>query len=352
MTRRGQRFAAGFDRRRDAAFGDAWRGRIEDIRERVARGEYDAFDPEFPKIRALLAEYATLTVKEQELGGLRAELIERTQHLRSACNLSRAVGRLRPDDARVSGLLARVRECAQAVHLDVIPMSEIKIYPHGDGRLAGVFKNVGVVGAPIDGQGRMNPRVLHVGNDETVHLVGLAHGMQSGLPSVALAFELPPPDGRLAFVELSLRSFLDAADQLKAAHGDPRLYPGEMVSGLTLDNGQTVTLNDVARNDVLSLFAERLTDTPGTAFRELYVDRDTLNHGNSVVTTPRRALTALRAFLAHPKTTLLQRRAVLKHVEELLAMGPDAVVEFAGLPKNIQSQFDQLVDRLVREGFE
>lgn len=49
---------------------------------------------------------------------------------------------------------------------------------------------------------------------------GLAGGMQSGKPSVVLAFDLG--DGAVAVAQTSLALFLAAADGLKAAYGDPR----------------------------------------------------------------------------------------------------------------------------------
>lgn len=48
----------------------------------------------------------------------------------------------------------------------------------------------------------------------------LAAGTVDGNPTVSMFFELP--DGRLAFVQTTLRLFLSAADAFKAVHGDPR----------------------------------------------------------------------------------------------------------------------------------
>src|SRR4051812_21000632 len=107
--------------------------------------------------------------------------------------------------------------------------SEIKIYPHGDGQLGPLFRSAGITMA-MDGAGRLDPRIVRVPDSATIHLVSLDKGMQSGLPSVAMAF--PLPDQRVAFIEFSLRAFLDAAESLKAAHGDPRRYPGETIRGM------------------------------------------------------------------------------------------------------------------------
>lgn len=48
----------------------------------------------------------------------------------------------------------------------------------------------------------------------------LAGGTASGAPSVAIRVDLD--DGRVVFVETTLKLFLTAADALRARHGDPR----------------------------------------------------------------------------------------------------------------------------------
>lgn len=49
---------------------------------------------------------------------------------------------------------------------------------------------------------------------------GLARGMLSGKPSIAILIDLP--NGEKVFAENSLANFLQAADALKAYYGDPR----------------------------------------------------------------------------------------------------------------------------------
>lgn len=53
-----------------------------------------------------------------------------------------------------------------------------------------------------------------------IFVAGLAAGMKSGAPSVAIRISLP--DGTTVLAETSLSLFLTAADALRAAHGDPR----------------------------------------------------------------------------------------------------------------------------------
>jgi hypothetical protein len=68
---------------------------------------------------------------------------------------------------------------------------------------------------------RASGRLVHLSDDADIAVAGLAHGMQSGDPSVSFTFALP--DGRVVFAETSLRLLLTAADALKARHGDPRM---------------------------------------------------------------------------------------------------------------------------------
>ena len=78
---------------------------------------------------------------------------------------------------------------------------ELSIIPHGDEALAGV-------------------RAL-VRDGRTTHILALDGGMEGGRPSVAIV--VMSPDGEYCLLgQLSLRLFLEAADQLKAVHGDPR----------------------------------------------------------------------------------------------------------------------------------
>ncbi len=51
---------------------------------------------------------------------------------------------------------------------------------------------------------------------EPLIICALSGGMESGLPSVALACELP--DGKVFFAQTSLRLFLAAADALRARY--------------------------------------------------------------------------------------------------------------------------------------
>ena len=55
---------------------------------------------------------------------------------------------------------------------------------------------------------------------EHLEVGGLAAGMVSGAPSVAIRVDLP--EGKVAIAETSLALFLQAADALKARFGDPR----------------------------------------------------------------------------------------------------------------------------------
>ncbi len=78
---------------------------------------------------------------------------------------------------------------------------ELSIIPHGDGALDGI-------------------RAL-IKDGRTTHILALEGGMQGGRPSVAIV--VMSPDGQYCLLgQLSLRLFLEAADQLKAVHGDPR----------------------------------------------------------------------------------------------------------------------------------
>lgn len=54
----------------------------------------------------------------------------------------------------------------------------------------------------------------------TLTIGGLAAGMTSGKPSVAIRIDYP--DNRTVVVETSLANFLMAADALRIRHGDPR----------------------------------------------------------------------------------------------------------------------------------
>lgn len=78
---------------------------------------------------------------------------------------------------------------------------ELSIIPHGDEALAGI-------------------RAI-VRDGRVTHVLALEGGMQGGRPSVAMV--VMSPDGEYCLLgQMSLRLFLEAADQLKAAHGDPR----------------------------------------------------------------------------------------------------------------------------------
>lgn len=65
--------------------------------------------------------------------------------------------------------------------------------------------------------------VIHITTPMSVG--GLAGGMGSGKPSVAIRFDLP--DGNSIIAETSLELFLAAADALKTKFGDPRTTPPE-----------------------------------------------------------------------------------------------------------------------------
>lgn len=73
----------------------------------------------------------------------------------------------------------------------------------------------------LDGEGaipEMRGKTIHRADSLTV--TGLAGGMQSGKPSVALV--IPLEDGSFVFAETSLALFLSAADALRGRYGDPR----------------------------------------------------------------------------------------------------------------------------------
>ena len=55
--------------------------------------------------------------------------------------------------------------------------------------------------------------VIHLGNDASIKITALKGGMTSGLPSVAMCFDLP--DGRVVLAETSLRLFRTAAAALE-----------------------------------------------------------------------------------------------------------------------------------------
>lgn len=66
----------------------------------------------------------------------------------------------------------------------------------------------------------VNPKKL-AHTTESIRIAGLAGGMQSGKPSVAIGVFLPN-NGGCVIAETSLALFLTAADGLKARFGDPR----------------------------------------------------------------------------------------------------------------------------------
>lgn len=77
----------------------------------------------------------------------------------------------------------------------------------------------------VDGDGGFSEVYPGKSPDDVVEgrldaITGLARGMTSGAPSVALMISLP--DGKVVFAQTSLRLFLAAGDALKARHGDPR----------------------------------------------------------------------------------------------------------------------------------
>lgn len=77
---------------------------------------------------------------------------------------------------------------------------EVAIIPHGDGALAHLRG------------------LLH--DARVTCILALTKGMTSGRPSVAVVLE--DGHGHAFLGQVSLRVFLEAADQLKIAHGDPR----------------------------------------------------------------------------------------------------------------------------------
>lgn len=85
-------------------------------------------------------------------------------------------------------------------------MLNMRIVPEGDGQFPELREAAR--------EGRL------IESKATMTITGLAAGMASGKPSVAIIIELP--DGRVLFAETSLALFLSAADALRARHGDPR----------------------------------------------------------------------------------------------------------------------------------
>jgi hypothetical protein len=75
----------------------------------------------------------------------------------------------------------------------------------------------------MDANGMLNdvPAEKLAHTTEPLRIGGLAGGMGSGKPSVAIAAFLPN-DGGCVVAETSLALFLTAADALKARYGDPR----------------------------------------------------------------------------------------------------------------------------------
>jgi hypothetical protein len=68
---------------------------------------------------------------------------------------------------------------------------------------------------------------VHLGEEAPpIQIAGLAGGMQSGRPSVAIRLDLPDGTAVMAALSrrlmLSLALFLTAAEALKAHYGDPR----------------------------------------------------------------------------------------------------------------------------------
>jgi hypothetical protein len=59
--------------------------------------------------------------------------------------------------------------------------------------------------------------IIHLGNDAPpIRIAGLAHGMATGAPSVAIGIEIG--DDTLVLAETSLALFLNAADMLRAKY--------------------------------------------------------------------------------------------------------------------------------------
>jgi hypothetical protein len=74
----------------------------------------------------------------------------------------------------------------------------------------------------LDGAGMVKdvPPAKLAHTTEPLRIGGLAGGMSSGKPSVAIAVFLPN-NGGCVLAETSLALFLSAADALKARYGDP-----------------------------------------------------------------------------------------------------------------------------------
>jgi hypothetical protein len=254
---------------------------------------------------------------------------EALQKTRALVNVSRTAERYPP--AKIADLVATYAAQMRVVNVNVekLPMSEIVIHKDGDGALRDVFRKVGITGPPRDGSGRIDSRVVHVGNDAEVHLTGLAHGMSSGLPSVAMAFELP--DKRLAFVEFSLRSFLDAADMLKQLHGDPRKFPGEMFL-----NEKNDFLPQIVRHgsDVeftpLDDAASASAKIAGLEMRKVMNALASAEEPNVVRAHAGGAAKAFRKLRDQPECTPAERVELDKLVAQMEALPADHVVRFEG----------------------
>lgn len=66
-------------------------------------------------------------------------------------------------------------------------------------------------------QGFPKKKIVNLENSP-ITLTTLEAGMESGLPSVGLIFDLP--DGRKVFAQTSVRLFLSAARAIEARYGD------------------------------------------------------------------------------------------------------------------------------------
>lgn len=113
-------------------------------------------------------------------------------------------------------------------------MAILDIRTDGDGALSEM------VGATTEAEVtamRERGELIDLGDDDTIVLTGLPNGMQSGAPSVALAFKLP--DGKVVIAQTSWRLFATGFHQLAGRFDTP--YPDLKGMDIVVDSTRTTT---------------------------------------------------------------------------------------------------------------
>lgn len=121
-------------------------------------------------------------------------------------------------------------------------MAILDIRTDGDGALSEL---VGGANAEQLAEMRARGEVIDLGDDDTIMLTGLPHGMQSGAPSVMLAFKLP--DGKIVMAQTSWRLFATGFHQLAGRFNTP--YPD--LTGMDLLVEATGTATEIIGDDEL-----------------------------------------------------------------------------------------------------